>query len=218
VLIKVKDNGIGIAPNQLGSIFDMFAQARDLATDNFGGLGIGLALAKQLIEMHGGSIEAKSDGEFMGSEFVVRLPVIEGGMKRKIQPATERAAPSGRRILVVDDNFDSAESMAALLEMVGNDCRMAHSGHEAIEAAETFSPDVMLLDIGLPGIDGYEVCRTIREKPWGKNIWIIAMTGWGQAEDRKRSSEAGFNAHLVKPIDIAKLYDQIESAPPRDRE
>jgi PAS domain S-box-containing protein len=216
VLIKVKDSGIGIAPEQLGSIFDMFAQARDLATDNLGGLGIGLALARQLVEMHGGSIEAKSDGEFTGSEFLVRLPVIEGGNDHHAQPAnTERLAPSGRRILVVDDNFDSAESMTLLLEMAGNECRMAHSGTEAIESTEAFSPDVLLLDIGLPGIDGYEVCRTIREKPWGKDIWIIAMTGWGQAEDRKRSSEAGFNAHLVKPIDIAKLYDQIESAPRR---
>jgi len=211
VMVRVIDTGIGIPPEQLANIFDMFAQASTAHGDNASGLGIGLALAKQLTEMHGGSIEAKSGGDNVGSEFIIRLPVLEGVFEAAPQsrPA-ERPASSGWRILVVDDNLDSAESMATLLEMTGNECRMAHGGHQALEIAESFQPQIMLLDIGLPGMDGYEVCKTIRQTPWGRSIKIIAMTGWGQAEDRQRSNEAGFDAHLVKPVDIDKMYELID--------
>jgi CheY-like chemotaxis protein len=215
-LIKVKDSGIGIPSDQLGNIFDMFSQVSDPVSDNQAGLGIGLALAKQLIEMHGGSIEAKVNADSPGSEFVVRLPSIGSAEKPSPKPSpVRRSAPSGRRILVVDDNFDSAESMATFLGVTGNNCRMAHSGQQALDMAEEFLPDVILLDIGLPGMDGYEVCRIIREQPWGEDICVIAMTGWGQPDDRQRSADAGFNAHLVKPVDITKLYELIDTVSPR---
>lgn len=219
VHIKVKDDGVGIPREQIGKVFEMFAQVESGA-DTFGGLGIGLALAKQLTEMHGGTIEARSDGESRGSEFTVRLPTIKDSAPAPVErTATQNAAPSGRRILVVDDNLDSAESMSILLRLSGNECRMAHDGPQSIEIAETFRPDIMLLDIGLPGMDGHEVCSLIRNQPWGKDIWIMAMTGWGQADDRKRSKEAGFDAHLVKPVDITKLYELMEAIPrPEDRE
>lgn len=205
VEIKVKDSGIGIPREQLNTIFEMFAQVRGPLTDPRGGLGIGLALAKQLIEMHGGSITAHSAGEWTGSEFVVRLPVMNEIPAERPQSESRASLPTGWRILVVDDNFDSAESMAILLSMSGNECVIAHDGRAAIELAESFKPAVMLLDIGLPEMDGYEVCRIIREQDWGRSITIIAMTGWGQPEDRQRSKDAGFSAHLVKPVDISKL-------------
>jgi CheY-like chemotaxis protein len=166
--------------------------------------------------MHGGSVSAHSDGEWTGSEFAVRLPVMKEIPAAR--PHTEKLAPlpSGWRILVVDDNYDSADSMATLLSMSGNECLMAHDGRTAIQLAESFSPHAILLDIGLPEMDGYEVCRTIREQPWGSHINIIAMTGWGQADDRKRSKEAGFSAHLVKPVDIAKLSSLMASMSPED--
>ena len=213
VEIKVKDIGIGIPPEQLSTIFEMFAQVQGPLTDPRGGIGIGLALAKQLIEMHGGSITAHSSGEWTGSEFVVRLPVRAEIPVERPQPKTQARLPTGCRILVVDDNYDSADSMATLLSMSGNECIMAHDGRAAIKVAESFKPDAILLDIGLPVMDGYEVCRSIREQPWGSSITIIAMTGWGQSEDRQRSKDAGFSAHLVKPVDISKLGSLMASLP-----
>lgn len=213
VEIKVRDSGVGIPRDQLDRIFDMFAQVGGPMKDARGGLGIGLALAKQLIEMHGGSITGYSEGEGTGTEFVVRLPAMQQLPVRRPRAESQTDLPAGRRILVVDDNFDSAESMATLLSMSGNECEMAHDGTIAIQIAETFKPDVILLDIGLPGINGFEVCRTIREKPWGPGIHIIAMTGWGQPEDLQRSKEAGFDDHLVKPIDLSKLSVLIGAVP-----
>jgi len=215
VLIKVKDNGIGISEAQLSTVFEMFSQVRNPIGDAYGGLGIGLGLAKRLVEMHGGSVEASSGGEGTGSEFTVRLPIAKSHSEPRAKTFVETRAPTGRRILVVDDNVDSAESMATLLEHTGNYCRMAHAGTEAIQLAETFAPDIILLDIGLPGMDGYAVCRAIREQPWGAGIRIIAMTGWGKPEDKRRSVEAGFNAHLVKPVEIEMLYEMIEAVPPK---
>jgi len=218
VRVSVKDSGIGIPPDETKNIFEMFAQAGSRVGDRNGGLGIGLALAKRLIEMHGGSIEVASGGHMTGSEFVIRMPVIQ--LDAKVKPITvapEPAAPAGRRILVVDDNFDSAESMTVLLQISGNECKMAHTGTQALKLAEEYSPDLILLDIGLPGVDGYEVCRAIRDQPWGKTISIVAMTGWGQSEDRQRSAHAGFNAHLVKPVDMIKLYEIMEAVPPRSK-
>jgi two-component system, chemotaxis family, CheB/CheR fusion protein len=206
VLVTVRDNGAGIPADKLSSIFDMFMQVDRTAERSQGGLGIGLTLVQRLAEMHGGSVEAKSDGEGKGSEFVVRLPVLE---KRAEVSSTETAAPARtsaqRRILIVDDNQDSADSLAMLLQLTGNETYMAHDGVEAVEAIEKHRPEVVLLDIGLPKLDGHEVCRRIREQPWGKDIVVIALTGWGQEDDRRKSEEAGFNGHLVKPVDYDKL-------------
>jgi CheY-like chemotaxis protein len=160
--------------------------------------------------MHGGSIEAKSSGEGQGSEFVVRLPVVEKPAEVLSSAIDERAeASSHRRILIVDDNKDSADSLAMLLEITGNKTYMAHDGVEAVEAIEKHRPEVVLLDIGLPKLDGHEVCRRVREQPWGKDIVVIALTGWGQEDDRRKSEEAGFNGHLVKPVDYDKLLELL---------
>ncbi len=205
VVVKVKDTGLGIPPDKLGSVFEMFTQINRTLERSQGGLGIGLTLVKRLVEMHDGTVTAHSEGVGKGSEFVVRLPIlIEQPKHEGRRPATVTAAPP-RRILVVDDNVDAASSLAMLLKMTGNETQAAHDGLEALEATERFRPDVVLLDIGLPKLNGYEVCRRIREQPWGKNIVMVALTGWGQEEDRRKSTEAGFNAHMVKPVDYAAL-------------
>ena len=205
VVVTVKDNGAGIPADKLDSIFDMFMQVDRTSERSQGGLGIGLTLVKRLVEMHGGTIEPRSAGEGMGSEFEVRLPVLSAPT---ILPRSDgdalREAPAQRRILIVDDNRDSADSLSMLLEITNNKTYMAHDGVEALEAIEKYRPEVVLLDIGLPRLDGHEVCRRVRSQPWGKDIVIIALTGWGQDADRRKSQEAGFNGHLVKPVD----YDQ----------
>jgi PAS domain S-box-containing protein len=214
VVVTVKDNGAGIPADKLGSIFDMFMQVDSTSDRSQGGLGIGLTLVKRLVEMHGGTIEPRSDGEGLGSEFVVRLPVVSEsptGTQAAVsvtKPASSESAiesPLKRCILIVDDNRDSADSLSMLLEITGSKTLVAHDGLEALNAAEKHRPQVMLLDIGLPKLDGHEVCRRIREQPWGKDIIMIALTGWGQDDDRRKSEEAGFNGHLVKPVD----YDQL---------
>ena len=210
VVVTVKDNGAGIPPDKLDSIFDMFMQVDLTAERSQGGLGIGLTLVKRLAEMHGGSIEARSAGEGQGSEFIVRLPVLSKPSVAA-QPALAPEPSPERRILVVDDNRDAAESLAMLLEITGNKTYMAHDGVEAAEAIEKHRPEVVLLDIGLPGLTGHEVCRRVREQPWGKDIVMIALTGWGQEDDRRKSEEAGFNGHLVKPIDYDKLLELLSS-------
>lgn len=205
VTVRIKDTGIGIPPDKLGSIFEMFTQVDHSLERMQGGLGIGLTLVKQLVEMHDGSVAAHSDGPGRGSEFVVRLPLLSAPQTGE-SPQDERTEQSGpRRILVVDDNWDSAESLAMLLGLSGNETRVAHDGQEAIEAAERFRPDLVLLDIGLPQLNGYEVCRRIRRQPWGKDMMIVAVSGWGQEQDRLRSQEAGFDHHVVKPVDFAAL-------------
>ncbi len=217
VVVAVKDTGIGIPPDHLSSIFEMFSQVDRSLERTRGGLGIGLALVRQLVEMHGGSIESFSDGLGCGSEFVVRLPgVIEHPEPVPVAPpaAAELSKTAGRRILVVDDNPDSTESLAMLLQLTGNETRVAHDGIEAVEAAAEFLPEVVLLDIGMPGMNGYDAARAIREQPWGRRMILVAMTGWGQAEDRKRSKDAGFNGHLVKPVDFAALAKMLAEAQP----
>ena len=210
VVVTVKDTGAGIPKDKLSSIFDMFMQVDGTAERSQGGLGIGLTLVKRLAEMHGGSIEAQSAGEGQGSEFIVRLPVIsEPATVSQSAPATESEPPPERRILIVDDNRDSADSLAMLLEITGNKTYMAHDGEEAIEAIEEHRPEVVLLDIGLPKLDGHEVCRRVRLQPWGNDIVMIALTGWGQEDDRRKSEEAGFNGHIVKPVDYDKLLDLL---------
>lgn len=214
VVVTVKDNGAGIPADKLDSIFDMFMQVDRTAERSQGGLGIGLTLVKRLAEMHGGTIEAKSGGEGQGSEFVVTLPVLHKAAGAA--PVASDAAvhsPPKRRILIVDDNKDSADSLALLLEITGNETYMAHDGEEAVEAVEKYRPEVVLLDIGLPKLDGYEACRRVREQPWGRSILIIALTGWGQEDDRSKSEEAGFNGHLVKPVNYDKLLALLGSAP-----
>ncbi|HEU4433814.1 MAG TPA: PAS domain S-box protein [Pyrinomonadaceae bacterium] len=210
VVVTVRDNGAGIPPDKLNSIFDMFMQVDRTAEQSQDGLGIGLTLVKRLAEMHGGSIEAKSRGEGQGSEFVVRLPVLEKQTEATAPASDAAAEPSAkRRILIVDDNKDSADSLAMLLQITGNQTYMAHDGIEAVEAIEKHRPEVVLLDIGLPKLDGHEVCRRVREQPWGKDIVLIALTGWGQDDDRRKSEEAGFNGHLVKPVDYDKLLELL---------
>ena len=210
VLVAVKDNGAGIPQDKLDSIFDMFMQVDRTSEQSQAGLGIGLTLVKRLTQMHGGSIEARSAGAGQGSEFVVRLPVLSKPSVSSQPESTVESSPE-RRILIVDDNRDSADSLAMLLEITGNKTYMAHDGVEALEAIEKYRPEVVLLDIGLPRLDGHEVCRRVREKSWGKTIVIIALTGWGQEDDRRKSEEAGFNGHLVKPVDYDELLELLSS-------
>jgi len=211
-VVTIRDNGTGIPPDKLESIFDMFVQVDRTLEKSLGGLGIGLTLVKQVVEMNGGFIEASSAGEGQGSEFVVRLPYLIDYTKAWApQPIAAKEHSPGRRILVVDDNKDAAVSLAMLLKISGNELSTAHDGIEALEAVEKQRPEVVLLDIGLPKINGHDVCRRIREQSWGKNIVLIALTGWGQDEDRRKSEEAGFDGHLVKPVNYAALLDLLSS-------
>ncbi len=207
-VVSVKDGGVGIPPDMLPKIFEMFTQVDRTLERSQGGLGIGLTLVKKLVDMHGGSVEAKSDGDGRGSEFVVRLPMASAAV-REVKPSSEEdepACPSGQcRILVADDNEDAADSLAMMLQIMGNEVRTTNDGLQAVEAAEAFRPDVILLDIGMPKLNGYEVCRRIREQPGGKKVVLIALTGWGQEQDKRRSQEAGFDHHMVKPVDPAAL-------------
>jgi len=207
VVVSVKDTGIGIAAIDLRTIFEMFSQVQGALSRSKGGLGIGLCLAKQLVEMHGGRIEAKSEGLGKGSEFVVRLPiVVEGTYAEKTNVDDDNVKPtSDLRILVVDDNRDVCSTLAMLLKMMGNNVRTAHDGDEAVQATGEFHPQVVLLDIGLPKMNGYEVARAIREEQWGKSIILVAVTGWGQEKDKRRSEEAGFDHHMVKPVNPQAL-------------
>jgi PAS domain S-box-containing protein len=219
VKVTVKDNGMGIPPETLPKVFDLFTQVDRTLERSGGGLGIGLSLVKRLVEMHNGRVTAHSAGKDRGSEFVVRLPISPETRKEEhVEETSAHTEPGGRRILVVDDNRDAAVSLATLLKVTGNDTQTAYDGLEAIEKAAAYKPDVILLDIGLPKLNGYEACRAIREQPWGKRIIMVALTGWGQDEDRRRSSEAGFNTHLVKPVDhavLAKLLGQASEAAPQ---
>lgn len=206
VVVTVKDTGIGIAADQLPRIFKMFTQIDGSLEKSRGGLGVGLTLVNHLLEMHGGRVEAMSEGLGRGSAFVVRLPiVVEASTLQESDVAPEHSVRSSFRILVVDDNRDGADSLSEMLKMVGNDTRTAYDGEAGVDAAGEFRPDVILLDIGMPKLNGYEVCRRIRDEPWGKGIVLIALTGWGQEEDRRRSREAGFDRHLVKPVDPQAL-------------
>lgn len=205
-VVTVEDTGIGIPAEALPHLFEMFSQVNRNLDRAQGGLGIGLALVKGLTESHGGTVKVFSAGVGKGSSFVVRLPVSPGVPVREKQPPTDGAALGPRRrILVVDDNRDGASSLAMLLTVLGHDTRIAHDGLEGVELAEAFRPDLIVLDIGLPKLNGLDACRRIREQPWAKNVVIAAATGWGQDEDRRRSEEAGFDHHLVKPVDAASL-------------
>lgn len=210
VEVRVKDNGVGIPPEMLPKIFELFTQVDRSLERAESGLGIGLSLVKRLVEMHDGTVTAYSEGNNAGSEFVVVLPILASEQPIASTPETS-AIPSSRgmRILVVDDNRDSSDTLALLLQLSGYVTRTAHDGLEAVSAAADFDPDLILLDIGLPGMNGYEACRTIRERPRGKDVAIVALTGWGQDEDRRMSEEAGFDGHIVKPVDIVDLESLI---------
>jgi PAS domain S-box-containing protein len=211
VVVTVKDTGIGISAEALPKIFGMFAHEHRSGGVH-GGLGIGLALAKRLVEMHGGSIEARSEGEGRGSEFVVRLPLLveEAAAQPAAPPSAEPRSTGSRRFLVVDDNEDSASSLALLLQISGHEIHVAHDGLEALAAAERFRPDVALLDIGLPKLNGHDVARRIRAQPWGREMVLVALTGWGQDAERRKSKEAGFDHHVVKPVDYSALMRLLE--------
>ena len=217
-LVRVRDTGIGIAPEKRAMIFEMFTQIDTSLERTERGLGIGLALAKTLVELHDGEITVESEGLGLGSEFIVKLPLAGENTEASVVSRPQMPRLSGRRILIVDDNHDSATSLSVLLQMLGNETRTAHDGFSAYETALAFRPELMLLDIGLPGMNGYEVCRRIRKEPWGEAITIVALTGWGQKEDVRKSIEAGFNGHLVKPVELEALADVLAEAEPARRE
>jgi len=221
VLIRVRDNGLGIPPAMLPRVFNMFTQVERTRDHAQGGLGIGLTLVRRLVEMHKGRIEAFSEGTGKGSEFVIHLPLatealephqLDGALDSHLHDGTVRPR---LRVLVVDDNLDSLTSLAMLLRMSGDAVRTASDGTAALEVAKSFRPEVVLLDLGLPGMDGYEIGRRIRKMPESKSAILVAQTGWGQDDDRRRSAEAGFDAHLVKPVDPAELQKILESLPKR---
>ena len=215
-VLRVRDSGIGIAPELLPHIFDLFTQADRSLDRSQGGLGIGLCLVQRLVELHGGSVEVYSVlGQ--GSEFVVRLPVVVAGTLAVAAPlslAPLQPREKSCRVLVVDDNVDAAQTVAMLLEMSGHKGRIAHDGPSALEAALAWQPDVVLLDIGLPGLSGFEVARLIRQQPLLKNVVLVALTGYGLEADRQRSQEAGFDHHLVKPADFDEIEKILASVSP----
>gem|GEM_PF-245656 len=206
-VVSVRDNGVGLPADMLAKVFDMFTQVDTSLERSQGGLGIGLTLVKRLVEMHDGSVEARSDGPGCGSEFLVRLPAIEADTVSvvKSEPDLGPVERSVLRILVADDNVDSADSLSMMLQLSGNRVVTANDGLAAVELAESFRPDVILTDIGMPKMNGYEVARRVRERPWAKGVVIVALTGWGKDEDRTRTGEAGFDHHMVKPVDIKAL-------------
>jgi PAS domain S-box-containing protein len=213
IAITVRDTGIGIPTESLSQLFGMFSQVRASAERSEGGLGIGLALAKGLVELHGGTIEARSEGPERGSEFIVRLPLRAARQPRPPEAAASTlSARPGRRVLIADDNRDAAESLAMLLRMDGHDVTAVHDGRDALSAFDAVQPEIALLDIGMPGLNGYEVAREIRRDARGRAITLIAVTGWGQDKDKARALEAGFNHHFTKPIDPLRLNELLRSA------
>jgi PAS domain S-box-containing protein len=220
VVVRVADTGVGIPAEKLPSVFELFFQADRSLERSQGGLGVGLSLVRRLVELHGGRVQAHSEGIGKGSEFTIRLPVLAEtppAMQRRAPAAGDAARPTGvRRILVVDDNRDAADSLTLLLRFDGHEVETAYDGAEAVEVAERLQPDVILLDIGMPQLNGYDACRRIRAERWGETMVLIALTGWGQAEDKRRTEEAGFDAHVVKPVDPGELLKLLGTL--RDRE
>jgi CheY-like chemotaxis protein len=212
--MSVKDEGMGVAPEMLPRIFEIFSQAKRVLERSQGGLGIGLSLVRGLVELHGGSVEARSDGPGNGSEFIVRLPAVVPTVVEEPVPRSgngEQAGLAKGRLLIVDDLEDSADSLAKLMRLMGHEVRTAYDGEEALVAAENFKPELILLDIGMPKLNGYDVCRRIRKESWGKEMYLVALTGWGQEDDRRRTAEAGFNQHMVKPVEPIELMKLLAS-------
>jgi signal transduction histidine kinase len=211
-VLTVSDNGIGIPPAMLAQVFEIFTQVDRRLEKTTGGLGIGLSLVKGLVEMHGGTITAQSEGEGRGSEFTVRLPLA-------VMPTTPKDAPSlpavpasvpRHRILVVDDNVDAADSLGQLLELLGHEVRTAYDGETGVDTAEAFRPNVVLMDLGMPRVNGFEAARRIRQQAWGSKMALVALTGWGQSDDRQKSADAGFDHHLVKPVEAVTLMQLLD--------
>lgn len=206
--VSVKDSGIGIPNDMLDNVFEMFTQIDRSQERGYTGLGIGLTLVKSLVEMHGGRVDVVSDGVDEGTTFSITLPILlaaSAAPASKAEAQGPSKATPKRRVLVVDDNDDAAELLSVVVEMLGNEVRTAGDGQSALDAAEEFLPDVVLMDLGMPKMDGYEAARRMRQQPWGKSLTLVALTGWGQAEDRRRTREAGFDHHLVKPADANAL-------------
>ena len=214
-ILSVEDNGVGIAAENLTRVFDMFSQIDRSLEKSQGGLGIGLHIVRRLVELHDGRISVESGGHGAGSRFVVRLPVALpiGTKNPHDRQGVLNDTPARRRILIVDDNRDVAASLADILTIMGNDTRTAFDGEQACIVTEAFRPDVLVMDIGMPKVNGYEACRRIRGEPWGQNIVIIAQSGWGQEDDRRKSQEAGFTAHMVKPLDLPALAELLAGLP-----
>lgn len=228
--LSIRDTGIGIREDQLRIIFNLFTQLQGTSDQTQSGLGIGLALVRQLVEMHGGCITAHSQGPGKGSEFLIRLPLYaweeteliasdapaERNAAQETPQRSQESTPTAqRKVLVAEDNLDTLESLAMLLQLCGYDVYTASDGQRSLEAAEQHRPDVILLDIGMPVLDGYEVARRIRQQPWGRAITLVAVTGWGQESDRLLSREAGFDYHLVKPVDVDALGEVLAHGLPR---
>ncbi len=212
----VKDTGIGIPAESLGVVFDMFSQVQVHKEHAGGGLGIGLALVRSLVQMHHGTVAAQSDGPGKGSLFTVRLPLEQGSAAAAPLPAAQGTCQDSnqavRRILIADDNPDAAESLAGILHAQGHETCIAANGRQAVELAETYRPQIIFMDLGMPQLDGLQATRQIRAQPWGKSMLVVALTGWGQPMDRQRSREAGMDIHLVKPIDLAEIAKVLAQA------
>jgi signal transduction histidine kinase len=213
-VVRVRDNGIGLDERSVANIFDMFVQVDRSLTRAHAGLGVGLTLARRLIALHGGTITAYSAGLGRGSEFVVRLPLAREGARPEAPAAPREPRPAGtRRVLIADDNAEFADSLAALLGARGHEVRVAHDGAQALREVETFTPEFALLDIGMPKVHGYELARRLRERADTANCVLVAVTGWGQEDDRRRAREAGFDRHLVKPVDPSDIEAILAEAP-----
>jgi signal transduction histidine kinase/CheY-like chemotaxis protein len=216
--VRVRDTGQGVAPDRLEAIFDLFTQGSGPAAPSLGGLGIGLALARRLVELHGGTLTASSAGPGRGATFTATLPTRPASNRpsEQAEPDPVRPRRLGRRVLVVDDSADAADTTATLLESAGCAVRAAYSGEEALREVEAFRPEIVLLDIGMPGLDGLEACSRIRSLPGGGSLFLVALTGWGQDEDRRKTREAGFDAHLVKPVAPDALLNMVEQGRTKD--
>jgi CheY-like chemotaxis protein/two-component sensor histidine kinase len=213
VVIKVRDSGIGIPKEMLPRVFELFTQVNPQIDRTKGGLGIGLTVVRRLTEKHGGTVSATSDGLGKGTEFTVRLPRNTDPAGRDLSAAQAAGPPPGLRVLVVEDNVDTAAAMSQLLTQAGCDAKVVHDGPAALEAADAFRPQVVLLDIGLPGLDGYEVARRLRADSRNDGLLLVAISGYGQAKDQQRSKEAGFDRHVVKPVDFQSLLALLAECP-----
>jgi signal transduction histidine kinase/ActR/RegA family two-component response regulator len=217
--IRVRDDGTGIPAEMLSRIFDMFVQVDRGDGTSHGGLGLGLALVRRLIDLHGGSVEATSPGPGLGTEVVMRLPLVESPQDA-VRGASAPAASAARpflRVLVVDDNRDAADALGLLIQLHGHEVRIAYGGREALETGPVFEPQIVLLDLGMPDFDGYDTARQLRQERWGRRAMVVALTGWGQAQDRRRTAEAGFDLHLVKPVGDTELVSALARFDPDAR-
>jgi CheY-like chemotaxis protein len=215
LLLHVRDNGLGLTPENIEAIFGMFSQVAAAAEHAQGGLGIGLALSRGLVQLHGGTLQARSDGPGQGSEFTVALPLppqAAAATGDAQAPASARDAVRRRRVLIADDNADALSTMAMLLEMEGHEVHTAGDGEQAVAQAEAVRPDIAILDIGMPRLSGHEVAARIRSSDWGQGMLLIALTGWGQAHDQERARAAGFDHHCTKPVDLGQLLGLVDGA------